>query len=275
MAKKKSTSESESRVTSYRSRAIRKVGHDIFFVCDHPLIGAVLPGRGGGPVTGCVTPSKKHPSELQLHVGLPNVGKSFRLSTVRDRMRGKTAFGGGLTDDERGAVQEAVERFRVDGVPAPIGRVFPGRAGSSRCDPRNPVWSGYDEALEDAEIEAAGRFDDPENVSERDYREATRSTLKVHEPERFNVWDAVTRSCVATYEKTYGRSKGYESPQKAKARERAAFIRAGGDPGSGEWSDTLADSTKKKRAPKKKGRSPGARSSSKAAQKPRAARGSR
>lgn len=259
MAKRKkveATADGE-RVTSYRSRAIRKVGYDIFFACDHPLVGTVLPGRGGGRITGCVTPSKKHPHELQLNVGLPNVGRPFRLSTVRDRLRGKTAWeSAGTTEGRKLATLEAVERFRLDAIPAPVGRVYPGRPGSSRCDPEHAVWSGYDEAIELAAEEAPARLEDPEHATEREYREAMRATLQAQNPARFNVWDAVTRSCVETYEKTFSRSKGYESPQKAKARERAAFIRAGGDPGSGDWTDTLADSTKRKRAPKP-GRAPG------------------
>lgn len=255
--KKKDTSEAESRVTSYRSRAIRKVGFDVFFACDHPLIGTVLPGRGGGPITGCVTPSKKHPKELQLNVGLPNVGKPFRLSTVRDRLRGKTGFESkGTTEDRRLATLEAVEVWRRDAIPAPVGRAYPGRPGSSRCDREHPVWSGYDDAVELAAEEAPARLDDPENASDREYREALRATLQAQNPERFNVWDATTRVCVETYEKAFPRSKGYESPQAEVARRRAAYLRAGGDVGHGDWTDQLADATKaakERKRPSKKG----------------------
>lgn len=245
-------------VTSYRSRDIRKLGYDLFFACDHPLIGTELPGRGGGKITGCVTPSKKHPKELQLHVGTPNVGKPFRLSTVRDRLRGKTARGEGKTasEERRASTQEAVERFRVDGIPFPVGRVYPGREGSSRCDPSHPLWSDYAAAMVDAEEGASIMFDDPENVSERDFREAIRTRLKAYDGEQFARWDSTTRACVESYEKKFPRAKGYESPQAEMGRKRAAFLRAGGDTGSGEWDDFLSDATRaaKKRAAKKGGK---------------------
>lgn len=241
-------------VTSYRSRSIRKLGFDLFFKCDHPLVGSVIPGRGGGRVSGCATPSKEHPRELQLVVGLPHVGKPLRLSTVRDRLRGKTAFGEGraLNESRRAATQEAVERYRHDGIPAPVGRVYPGRAGSSRCDPEHAVWSGYNDAREDAEVEAAARFDDPENVSEREYAEGVRSTLRAQDPQRFDLWREVTTSCVQSYEVAYPRSRGYESPQAAIARKRAAFVRAGGDVGSGDWDDALSDATRAHKRRKEK-----------------------
>lgn len=235
----------ENNVTSYRSRAIRAAGHDLFFACDHPLVGTTLPGRGGGTITGCVTPSKKYPKELQLHVGLPNVGKSFRLSTVRDRLRGKTAFESkGVTEDRRLATLANVETWRRDAFPAPIGRVYPGRKGSSKCDAEHPLWSSYDDAVTDAEAQAAVRFDDPSSVSERDYREAMREELKRADPQRFERWDQTTRACVETYETSFPRSKGYESPQAEVARRRRAYLLAGGDVGHGDWTDQLADATK-------------------------------
>lgn len=267
-------------VTSYRSRAIRELGHDLFFACNHPLVGTVLPGRGGGTITGCVTPSKKHPKELQLNVGLPNVGRPFRLSTVRDRLRGKTAFGAaqGDLEDMKLATLEAVERFRVDAFPAPVGRVHPGRKSSSRCDPSHPVWSGYDDAVFDAEEEAAARFDDPESVPPREFREAQRAALLRQNPARFNQWDEVTRACVASYEAKYPRAKGYESPQAEVARRRAAFLRAGGDVGHGDWTDQLADATKaakERKRPSKKGTRSRAKTSSASSSSKRAKGGAR
>lgn len=239
------------RAFSYRSREVRALfGPDTFFPCDHPLVGVDVPGkRSGGVVSGCATPSKKHPRELQLWVGLPHVGKPVRLRAVRDRLRGKTIIRETKTEREnrRFATQEAIERYRLDGVPYPVGRVFPGRPGSSKCDPEHPLWSDYAELVTDAEADAAQEFDDPENVSERDYREAVRRRLKAHDPERFERVDQVTRGCVETYEKSFPRSRGYESPQAEVARRRAAFLRAGGDTGSGDWSDQLADSTKAKK----------------------------
>lgn len=250
MARKKKNEADSKRVFSYRSRTVRDLfGPDTFFPCDHPLVGATLPGkRSGGTVSGCATPSKKHPRELQLWVGLPHFGKPVRLSTARSRLRGRTAFEvKSTTRERREATQENVERYRSDGVPYPVGRVFPGRPGSSKCDPEHPLWSDYADAILEAEGDAAQEFDDPENVSERDYREAVRRRLKAHDPERFEKFDQVTRGCVETYEKSFPRSRGYESPQAEVARRRAAFLRAGGDTGSGDWSDQLADSTKAKK----------------------------
>lgn len=277
--KKKDTSEAESRITSYRSRAIRKVGFDVFFACDHPLIGTVLPGRGGGPITGCVTPSKKHPKELQLNVGLPNVGKPFRLSTVRDRLRGKTAYESkGVTEDRRLATLEAVEVWRRDAIPAPVGRAYPGRPGSSKCDREHAVWSGYDAAVELAAEEAPARLDDPEGASDREYREALRATLQAQNPAQFTVWDAVTRSCVETYEKAFPRARGYESPQAEVARRRRAYELAGGDVGHGDWTDQLADATKaakERKRPSKRGAGTRSKTSSSKGSKGSTKRGAR
>ena len=258
MARKTKEPKEPKQAFSYRSREVRALfGPDTFFPCDHPLVGVEVPGkRSGGVVSGCATPSKKHPRELQLWVGLPHVGKPVRLRAVRDRLRGKTIVRETKTEREnrRFATQENIERYRLDGVPYPVGRVFPGRPGSSKCDPEHPLWSDYAELVADAEADAAQEFEDPENVDERAYREAVRRRFKSGNPERFEALDQVTRGCVETYELAFPKARGYESPQAEVARRRRAYLAAGGDTGHGEWTDQLADSTKaKKRRSSSKG----------------------
>lgn len=234
-------------VTSYRSRTVRaELPHDAFFACDHPLVGTQLPGRRGGLVSGCATPSKARPHELQLWVGLPGVGKPVRASTARRRASGRVQFESRSQQTERREqTQLAVEAWREDGLPAPVGRVHPGRQGSSKCDAEHPLWSGYGEALEAAE-ERAAIATEGRDLSPKQWRVAVRDALELEAPALFGEWDKATRKCAEQYEQHAPRSRGYESPQAAAARRRAAWLVQGGDVGDAEYTDQLADSTKAK-----------------------------
>ena len=214
------------------------------FPCDHPLVreGRVIPGRGGGRATACATPLPRwEPKDkLSLWLGDALLGGPFRLSTARDRLRGKS-----LGRDSRGERESrkeatilAVSDYRRGGLPQPIGRLNPGPRGSSRCDAEHPVWAGYREAISEASADAAERVGD--GASDREYERAVKASLAALYPAEFSAWDALARECVARYEARIPQARGYESPQAEVARRRRAAELAGIDVTSSEWTDTLA-----------------------------------
>jgi hypothetical protein len=248
---------------SHRSKKQRDelaelLGPGHFFPCDHPWVtdGVVVPGRKGGTVKGCATPTTKAPKDAHVWVGDLALGAPLKVSTVRDRLRQKrdpsrrqvAAFDGA---DMALAVSLAVDEWRLYGVPAPVGRVHRGRPGSSRCDATHPLWSEYDEALAAADGLATARLGDPSKVSARTYREALREELEQLDPERFEDWDRATRACVSQYESHVPRNRGYESPQAEVARRRRDYLQTGGDVGHGDWTDYLSDATKARKKPKR------------------------
>lgn len=253
-----------------RDELVELLGPGRFFPCDHPWVKSetVIPGRKGGKVTGCATPTRKAPKTPHVWVGDPELGGPMKVTTARDRLRQKRDPSRRMVDSFDGAdmalaVALAVDEFRLYGVPAPVGRVHRGRKGSSRCDREHAVWQGYDEALEEADAETAQRFEDPSSVPARQYREALRAELERQDPERFNVWLDVTRGCVDSFELHQPKNRGYESPQAERARRRRDFLQTGGDVGHGDYTDYLADATK--RAKERKRSAP----RTKAAPKPR------
>lgn len=236
-------------ITWWRDSAAHKrlraeLGPGARFPCDHPLVveGRTIPGRGGGRATACSTPVPKwEPKDkLSLWLGDALLGHPFRLSTARDRLRGKSL--GRDTRAERESRREAtilaVDEYRQFGLPGPVGRLFPGPQGSSRCDAEHPVWSRYPEAIEEASADAAERL--PEGATDREYRRAVKASLAAIFPAEFQAWDALSAECVKLYEARIPRAKGFESPQAEVARRRRAAELAGVDVTSSEWTDTLA-----------------------------------
>lgn len=255
------------RSKTQRVELLELLGPGAFFPCDHPWIaeGVTVPGRRGGRVEGCATPTAKAPNAPHVWLGPLGTGAPMKVATARDRLRQKRdpkrrAIAAFDADALALAVSLAVDEFRLFGVPAPVGRLHRGRVGSSKCDREHPLWSDYDDALADADAEASLRFDDPSEVPEREYREALRSELKRADPARFDAWLEATRGCVESYEMHKPRARGYESPQAAVARRRRDFLQVGGDVGHGDYTDQLADSTKRA---KERKRSSSSRSSTK------------
>lgn len=208
---------------SYRSRAIRKtLAADTFFPCDHPLVGTNLPGKKprAGVISGCATPSKKHPHELQLAVGLPGLGEHLRLSTVRTRIRdGKIPR---VDPDDSEKVSRAVAEYRATEVPYPVGRLHPGRPGKSKCDPENELWSGYTEVLDDAFLQAAEscarsrRGCSPDDEAQRVKEIIARSPQGAE-------WSRVASQCVVNYDRTVTRS-GSHTDAKQMAQWKAEYL---------------------------------------------------
>ena len=211
-------------VRSYRSRKVRKeLPADSFFFCDHPLVGTTVPGKPprGGLVSGCVTPSVKHPSELQFQIGLPGLGAVVRSSTIKNRFRdGRSPP---LSEEEKMQVAQAITEYRASGVPYPVGRVHPGRRGKSKCDPSNALWSDYGPVL-DAAFENAAIYCESHRCGASDESDLVREA--VLSAPRGAEWAAVADSCATNYEGTIqrsGRSAG-GSDARQMARWKAEYL---------------------------------------------------
>lgn len=132
--------------------------------CESPYIGQVMPGRGGGKVTACVTPSRAAPREGQFKVG----GRRVSKRVVRDRIRDATR---GLEADDPMEVAARVDAAQrdPDRIPAATGLEFPSRPGSSVCSPKHPLWGpAYRDAVELAHERGALAA---EGGSDAEYRE--------------------------------------------------------------------------------------------------------
>lgn len=226
------------------------------YECKSPYIGATVPGRGGGVVRSCATPSKARPREGQFYLvdprgTLPGYGERMPKSRATRRVREAKRPKARAMPLEY--LHEAHEGYRATGIPRPSGLEFPHAAGASPCDPEARVWSGFAEALEDAEERAAIQAEDGD---ERDYERALRAALK-RDP-RFAEWDAAAASCAAGFD---DRQRAKKPKAQSAATERGALRRELREVGEdvfkarhgGELSevlDTLTEGHKRKRAAK-------------------------
>ena len=233
------------------------------YECASPLVGQVVPGRGGGRVRACATPSKKKPREGQVYLvdpkgqTLAGFGETMPKSRAARRIR--DASKPRATPLELSYLSEAHEGYRATGIPRPTGLEFPHVAGSSPCDPEARVWRGFLDSLEAAEERASIQAEDGD---QSDYERALFAALK-RDP-RFHEWDKTAKACAADFDARQRRKK----PKAASvATERGALMREYRELGEGafverhgaelsEVLDTLTEGYKKrpaaKRAPARK-----------------------
>jgi hypothetical protein len=210
--------------------------------CRLKHVGAMVPGRGGGRVTACATPSKKRPREGQYWVGEFSTGHPMRRTVVGRRLRDAETHKG---FDRYAALQaaDAAKRERWH-VPAPLGTEFPHRKGTSPCDAEHPVWSEWSAAYEGASERAAIAT---EGESDEAFQRALLEEMKAHP--KFGEWDGVERACIEGIERRRRAAapKAAMSAARERAIERVAYVRAGGDTASSEWTDRLASAGGRKR----------------------------
>lgn len=210
--------------------------------CKLKHVGATVPGRGGGKVTACATPSKKRPREGQYWVGDFAHGHPMRRTVVARRMRDAETHKG----FDRFAAPEAAAMAKREKwhVPSPIGTEFPHRKGTSPCDAEHPIWAEWQAAYEAASEAAAIAS---EGASEEEYQRAVLSEMKRHP--RFSEWEGTERACIEGIERRRRAAapKAAMSAARERALERIAFVNAGGDTSSSEWTDRLASAGGRKR----------------------------
>lgn len=202
------------------------------------LLYRVIPGRRGGQVQQCATPSRKHPREGQVWLGPGSGDHPMRRSTARNRLRDRRR--GKLVAGEPLAAHAAVEAYRR-GVPGPVPPEYPHRKGSSRCEPAHPIWSGYKRDLKAAE-EKAAKTRDP---WEPGYEDAVGQVLDARNP----VYRETARECVRAFEARERSREGMavESRTRETSRKRAAYVARGGDTGAAEFVDDVLQSVRRGR----------------------------
>lgn len=220
-------------------KAWSALGANAPYPCKAKLIGETLPGRRGGTITACATPSPKRPREGQYWVGFPvqGFGHPVRKSTAARRIRTRH-IKREITPIEQ--VAAAVEFTRADHIPVPIGVEFPILPGSSRCSPKHPLWGDrYREAVEDARAEAAERVSEDATAEEYEaaaaaiFRQRTQALAKRLQ----RTEDDCVRAFEARQEKRRGKAVESTHREAARLRQRAAF--AGVDLGSAEYRDAM------------------------------------
>jgi hypothetical protein len=210
--------------------------------CKLKYLGAIVPGRGGGRVTACATPSKKRPREGQYWIGDFTTGHPMRRTVVARRIKNAETYKG----FDRNAALEAAywakkEKYHI---PQAIGTEFPHKRGTSPCDAEHPIWAGWQEAYEAASESAAIAT---EGESDEAYQRALFEEMKKHP--KFAVWEQTEQACIEGIERRRRAAapKAAMSAARELALDRVAFVRAGGDPTSAEWTDRLASAGGKKR----------------------------
>jgi hypothetical protein len=206
------------------------------YACKSAYVGRVLPGRDGGPITGCATPARAHPKEGQLVVGDPRRGRTrlVRRTVAKTRMRdaakqpcdrARDPLTSALDLEQWLAAKAAGER---DGtwIPTPPDYDFAHRAGQGRACFYSPAWAELNAFLAD-------KYE--EGVEGRDLARAVRKhkkykTRRALEDEALDEWAARVR----------GRRVHGESGTREAGRRRADAVRRGEDVGAAEYRDTLA-----------------------------------
>jgi len=196
------------------------------------LVGKVVPGRGGGVVKSCAVPPRAHPRRTDVLVvpqgKLIVDGRPMPLSRARRRIRLRETLVS-LTSLDAAYLYDAHQSFARTGIPAPTGVEFPHQAGSSRCDPQHPVWSGYEDAREAAAEEASSvtsELDEDAEGADEAYAEAMLAALKRHP--RFAEWLRTSQECARGFaDRQERRAVKHESAasQRAALKRKAAASR--------------------------------------------------
>ncbi|MFO0562435.1 MAG: hypothetical protein U0269_30745 [Polyangiales bacterium] len=210
--------------------------------CKLKHVGASVPGRGGGRVTACATPSKKRPREGQYWIGEFSSGHPMRRTVVSRRLRNAEAHAG----FDRFAAPEAAAMAKREKwhVPSPIGTEFPHRRGTSPCDAEHPLWAEWQDAYEAASERAAIANEEGDDEA---FQRAVLAEMRKHP--HFEKWEGTERACIEAIDRRRRAAapKAAMSAARERALERIAFVNAGGDTSSSEWTDRLASAGGRKR----------------------------
>lgn len=148
---------------------------DTPYACDAPHVGDEVPGRAGGVVVGCATPSRARPSEGQYRLdSLGPDGKNVRKSRVRKTLS-RTKGGKRRRrrcDHQRDALLSASDldqaRATRPTIPYAVELEFPHEPGESRSCALHPKWREFNalvEAMADRYREDTGDEPDAETLA--------------------------------------------------------------------------------------------------------------
>jgi hypothetical protein len=201
------------------------------------LLGRTVPGRGGGTVTGCATPSRARPKEGQVVLGLPlaGLGGVMPRSRARDRIR-QAARGGTVGPDDGASIDAAAARQRRrNDFPEAIGVPYPHRRGSTPCASDHPMWTALERDIKAARKRAdrlAGDAAEPEDLHALAVAELDRKHPK---------YRGAALACVQQHagRERARAGKAVESTHRTAGRKRAAAVARGEDVGAAEYRDTL------------------------------------
>lgn len=201
--------------------------------CNGKHVGAVVPGRGGGQITACATPSAEKPGEGQYWVGLPlpGAGKAIPKRKVSRRLASlrKPRHVDRLEDVSAAVAYQS----QADAIPGPTGVELPHDPRKHPCSPGHPLWGpeyqhavaqATEGALERAGISAEVPLElGPGDVEDLEVPFANpaesvdaiaRAELLTHP--QGPAWDHQAGECVVAYQK---RQRARASrPSKAQAR---------------------------------------------------------
>lgn len=215
-------------------------------------IGTPIPGRRGGAITACATPTKKRPDEGAWWVGAFSIGADGKpIPAIGGRAISKYTAKNRLKAERRGtqrfdltdvaiSVGHAARDDRHH-IPAPTGAPYPHRPGSSVCDLESRAWQGYktayDDALETARERVALEHPDADEFeATRLEQRYLRKQLEQH-PD-FNAWSETERLCVASFKQHHTRSQRETAAGETLARRRQLAL-SGADLSDAEYLDTL------------------------------------
>lgn len=212
------------------------------YPCKSAYVGKVVPGKRGGQITSCATPTRRHPKEGQLAINTPHGKQTFlRRTVVKTRLRDQ---GKRPCDQQRDLATSAMDlgqwlQARRQGlrdgtwIPMPPDYEFPHRAGQGDACYHYPLWQELREWIKDRRWE--------EGLSEK----AMMRKLKRHP--RYALWVKTEQKVLDEWEKRVrDRRVVGESAPREKARARADYIRRGGDTGAAEYQDTLKGRSKRR-----------------------------
>lgn len=165
---------------------------------------------------------------------------------ARRAARGNPSGGAAVVKGDERALAELDRLYREAPcvVPFPAAAEYPHKAGSDRGDPEHRAWTGYADALADAQERAAIRSED--GASDDEFDCFVREEL-ARDP-RFAGWDATARASAAGYRRRLAKRApklGAASPLREAMQRRASALAAGEDVTDANYTDGLAESTRK------------------------------
>ena len=206
---------------------------DTPYACAGEHVGDTVPGRAGGRVVGCATPSKARPHEGQYRLGsLGPGGRNVRKSRVRKSLH-RTAGGKrkrAVCPDRRDALLSAADLAQALAEPSPVPYAveleFPHTPGESLSCARHPKWKAFGEVLD------AVRDRYREDTGDEIDADTLAADARAYDPALWRWAVAAHRKGLAQWEERVASRKlvtGRDSDERTRGRRRSEAVRRGID----------------------------------------------